>query len=61
MLALIETHHLEEWEAGALVGQPIALLHRALSRTAGDAAEMQNLYLRLCRLDPVQAMGLKNG
>lgn len=61
MIGLIETHHLEEWEAGSLVGEPIALLHRALRRTDGDAGEMRKLYLRLCRLDPVQAIGLNAG
>jgi type VI secretion system protein ImpA len=61
MIGLIETHHLEEWEAGSLVGEPIALLHRALRRTDGDSGEMRKLYLRLCRLDPVQAIGLNGG
>ncbi|HET8654038.1 MAG TPA: type VI secretion system protein TssA [Longimicrobiaceae bacterium] len=58
MMGLIEAHKLEEWEAGSLVGQPIALLHRVFARLEGDAGEMRKLYLRLCRLDPVQAIGL---
>jgi type VI secretion system protein ImpA len=61
MIALIETHRLEEWEAGSMVGEPIALMHRALRRTDGDTSEMRKLYLRLCRLDPVQAIGLNAG
>jgi type VI secretion system protein ImpA len=61
MIALIETHRLEEWEAGSMVGEPIALMHRALRRTDGDTSEMRKLYLRLCRLDPVQAIGLNDG
>jgi len=52
----IETHKLEEWEAGGLVARPMSLLYRCLTKTDGDSRTRQQLYLRICRLDPLQAM-----
>jgi len=57
MLQRVETHRLEEWEAGALLAQPLAALYRCLEKSGEDAARQKQLYLRICRLDPVQAMG----
>jgi type VI secretion system protein ImpA len=57
LLGLIENHKLEEWEAGNIVAEPMALLYRCLDKLNGDPAVKENLYLRICRLDPVQAMG----
>jgi type VI secretion system protein ImpA len=56
LLAAIEMHKLEDWEAGEIVAQPMALLYRCLGKLDGDPAMRQNLYLRICRLDPLQAM-----
>lgn len=56
MLQRIETHKLEEWENGALLAQPLAALYRCLQKAGEDAARQQQLYLRICRLDPVQAL-----
>jgi type VI secretion system protein ImpA len=52
----IESHKLEEWEAGELVAAPMALLYRVLEKTDGDSSTRQSLYLRICRLDPIQAI-----
>jgi type VI secretion system protein ImpA len=52
----IEAHKLEEWEAGGLVARPMSLLYRCLTKTDGDSHTRQQLYLRICRLDPLQAM-----
>lgn len=57
LLTQIEEHKLEEWETGDVVAQPIALLYRVLQQTDGDSALRENLYLRICRLDPLQAIG----
>ena len=57
MLQRVETHRLEEWEAGSLLAQPLAALYRCLEKSGEDASRQQQLYLRICRLDPVQAMG----
>ena len=56
MLQRVETHKLEEWEAGALLAQPLGTLYQCLTKTGEDASRQQQLYLRICRLDPVQAM-----
>ncbi len=56
LLADIEAHKLEEWEAGDVVAAPLALMYRALGRTEGDESTRQALYLRICRLDPLQAI-----
>jgi type VI secretion system protein ImpA len=57
LLDRIDAHKLEEWEAGELVAQPMVLLCRCLDKLAGDQALRQELYLRVCRLDPLQAIG----
>jgi type VI secretion system protein ImpA len=56
LIAAIEAHKLEEWEAGELVAAPMALLYRVLEKTEGDPTTRQGLYLRICRLDPIQAI-----
>ena len=56
LIALIESHRLEEWEAGEVVARPMALLYRVLGQL-GDDGTRQQLYLRICRLDPLQAIG----
>lgn len=56
LMAEIENHKLEEWEAGELVAQPLVLLWRCLDKLAGDANAKQTLYLRICKLDARQAI-----
>ena len=56
LLAQIDAYKLEEWEAGDMVAEPLALMHRCLQKLSGDAARIQSLYLRICRLDPLQAL-----
>lgn len=56
MLQRMETHRLEEWEAGPLLAQPLAALYHCLAKTGEDASRQQQLYLKICRLDPMQAM-----
>lgn len=56
LIADIEEHKLEDWEDGELVAAPMALLYRVLELTDGDPATRQSLYLRICRLDPIQAI-----
>jgi type VI secretion system protein ImpA len=57
MIAQIEAHKLDDWETGALVAHPLALLYRCLDKLDDDGVAKQALYLRICRLDPVQAIG----
>lgn len=52
----IEQHGLDDWEAGAMVARALGLLYRCLDTSEPDL--QQNLYDRICRLDPVQAMNI---
>jgi type VI secretion system protein ImpA len=56
MVEQIDAHKLEEWEAGETIAAPLSLLHRCLEAMGDDAAAREALYVRICRLDPVQAM-----
>jgi type VI secretion system protein ImpA len=60
LLELIQKHTLEEWEAGDMVAQPLGLLYRCLGRLEPNSSEKNTLYLRICRLDPLQAMELNS-
>jgi type VI secretion system protein ImpA len=59
----IEERRLEEWEAGPLLAQPLALLCRVAAKLDGGvAADPANeTYQRVCRLDPLQAIALQRG
>jgi type VI secretion system protein ImpA len=57
MLELVERHSLDGWESGELVARPLGLLYRVRKAT-GDSAE--DLYERICRLDPVHALHLQS-
>jgi type VI secretion system protein ImpA len=56
MTKQVEKHSLEEWEAGETVAQPLGLLYRCLDRLGYGPSDKEALYLRICRLDPLQAM-----
>jgi type VI secretion system protein ImpA len=53
ILQLIDAHALESWEAGATLARPLGLLYKVRT-AAGENAD--DLYERICRLDPVQAV-----
>ena len=61
LMADIETHKLDEWEAGDLVARPMALMYRCLGKLDGDSSMRQDLYTRIARLDPLQAIGFGQG
>lgn len=52
----IETNKLEEWESGEMVAEPLAFLYRVLHKLNVEPPVRQALYLRICRLDPMQAL-----
>lgn len=58
LIAQMEKHELDGWESGEMVSLPLALLYRCLRKLAEDEPRRQELYLRICRLDPLQAMSL---
>ena len=59
LMAQIEKHGLDGYEAGEVVAQPLGLLYRCMKKLDGDGGELQELYLRICRLDPMQAIHLQ--
>ncbi len=63
LVAEIDERSLETWESGPLVAQPMALLCRVIDKLEDSyAADQRNeLYLRVCRLDPLQAIALQRG
>lgn len=61
LMADIEAHKLEEWEAGDLVARPMALMYRCLEKLDGDSSTRHDLYTRIARLDPLQALGFGQG
>lgn len=54
----IQKHTLEEWEDGETIARALGLLYRCLLKLGANSSMTQELYLRICRLDPVQAMQL---
>jgi type VI secretion system protein ImpA len=60
LVSIIDERHLEEWESGPLVAQPMVLLCHVMDRAQeGGSSERYQLYLRICRLDALQAMTLQ--
>ena len=61
LVQVVDERSLEEWEAGPLVAQPMALLHRVYEALDVREDDRDELYLRICRLDALQALGLRQG
>ena len=61
LMADIEAHKLDEWEAGELVARPMVLMYRCLEKLDGDSSTRHDLYQRIARLDPLQAIGFGQG
>jgi hypothetical protein len=59
LISTIDERGLEDWESGPLVAQPMALLCRVLDRAGDGSGDRDGYYLRICRLDPLQAMALQ--
>jgi type VI secretion system protein ImpA len=56
LLEQIDAHKLEDWEEGDAVARPLGLLYRCLDKLGGDTEMKDDLYRRVCRLDPMQAI-----
>jgi type VI secretion system protein ImpA len=52
----IESRKLAEWETAAALTSPLTALLRCINKLGGDARERQEIYERICRLDPIQAL-----
>lgn len=59
LVETIEERSLEQWEAPSLVAQPMALMYKVLYRANPESEEAEELYLKVCRLDPIQALALR--
>jgi type VI secretion system protein ImpA len=57
LAAEIEQRKLEEWEPPATLAHALALLFRCLDKLKQEERK-QKVYAQICRLDPVQAIGL---
>jgi type VI secretion system protein ImpA len=59
LIETIDERKLDEWESGSLIAHPMALLCRVMDRDSdSSSSDRSALYLRICRLDPLQAMAL---
>ena len=56
--AEIEEKHLEEWEAREVLTHALGLLYRCLVKS-GASDEKDQVYERICRLDPMEALKLE--
>ena len=54
----IDSRKLENWEPADTLAEPLALLYRSFSKSEREAAAGKDLYARICRLDPVQAISV---
>ncbi len=52
----ISDRKLEDWEAPALVARPLALLYKCLGKLQVDTGQMEDLHMRICKLDVAQAL-----
>jgi type VI secretion system protein ImpA len=56
LLQEVDGHNLDEWEAGEVVARPLGLLYRCLDPAEGPLR--QQIYQRICRLDPLLARSI---
>jgi len=56
LLKEVDEHKLEDWEAGEVVARPLGLLFQCLD--AGEGPIRQQIYQRICRLDPLLARSI---
>lgn len=56
----IEQRNLEEWEAAEMIAQPLALLLKCLDSSEDTNNQREALFSRLCRIDPILAMGVSH-
>jgi len=57
LAAAIETHKLDDWEDRELIAAALTTVMTVSKKVQGSASEKQKLFERICRLDPVRALG----
>lgn len=60
LVELVDKYRLEEWEDGSTVAETLGLLHRCIALVEGESSAPRDLYLRVCRLDPMHAIRMTN-
>lgn len=58
LIAAIENHKLEDWEDRGMIASALLNIMKASKEIQSDAKEKQKLFVRICRLDPAQALGM---
>jgi type VI secretion system protein ImpA len=56
LAAAVDTYKLEDWEDHELVAQVLVTIMKLSKRVQGDAKVKQQMFERICRLSPVQAL-----
>lgn len=59
LIETIDERGLDQWESGPVVAQPLALMCRVYDQIGDDSGMRNEYYLRVCRLDPLQAIALQ--
>ncbi len=54
----IDDRKLEEWEGGEIIAQPLALLLKCID--PDDTSRREELFSRLCRIDPLAALNVSH-
>lgn len=57
--AAIETHKLDAWEEPEQMASDLSRLMRYSKKIQSNSGEKQKIFDRICRLDPVQALGVE--
>jgi type VI secretion system protein ImpA len=57
LMSSIESHKLDDWEEKELVAAALATVMTVSKKVQANAADRQKLFERICRLDPVRALG----
>jgi type VI secretion system protein ImpA len=58
LLREIDERKLEEWETGEMIAQPLALLLKCID--SDDYSRKEELFSRLCRVDPITALNVSH-
>jgi type VI secretion system protein ImpA len=56
MLEKVETFNLEQWEDAEIIAQLLGLLIKCIRTVQGESSEVQQYFVRLSRLDPLQGI-----
>lgn len=58
LAAEIDRRNLEDWEFGEVIARPLALLYKCMVKQDREYDDRAKLYARVCRLSPIEALGV---